>query len=55
MFDPDLVNGIAGIAALVNSLVLVPSILALRKIAKSHDDRITVLEKKPRKRARRGR
>ena len=42
---------IAGLAALVNSLVLVPSVMALRKIAKahedrheSHDQRITALE-----------
>ncbi len=36
---------IAGLAALVNSLVLVPSVLALRKIAKGHDERLSVLEK----------
>jgi hypothetical protein len=49
---------IAGLAALVNSLVLVPSILALRKIAKGHDERIVVLETpraRTRKRARRAR
>lgn len=36
LLDSDTANGIAGIAALVNSLILVPSILALRKIAGSH-------------------
>lgn len=48
---------IAGLAALVNSMVLVPSIIALRKIAKGHDERITALEKKarPGKKARRAR
>jgi hypothetical protein len=46
MFDPDIVNGIAGVAALVNSLVLVPSVMALRKIAKGHDERIVALERK---------
>lgn len=35
---------IEGLAALANSLMLVPSVLALRKIAKGHDDRLTVLE-----------
>jgi len=45
-------NGIAGIAALVNSLLMVPSVLALRRIANSHEHRITRLESKPRKRRR---
>lgn len=42
--DPDVVNAIAGIAALVNSLILVPSILALRKIATQHEGRLSRLE-----------
>jgi hypothetical protein len=47
---------IEGVAALVNSLVLVPSIVALRKIATSHETRISSLEAPPRpKRARRDR
>jgi hypothetical protein len=52
--DSDTVNGIAGIVALVNSLMLVPSIMALRKIAEKHEGRLEKLEKKPpKKRARR--
>lgn len=38
---------IAGIAALANSLVLVPSVMALRKLAASHEERITRLERAP--------
>jgi hypothetical protein len=56
MFDSEAINAIAGIAALVNSLVLVPSVLALRKLAANHDGRITKLEVAPAKpRRKRGR
>jgi hypothetical protein len=52
--DSEFINGLAGVVALVNSLVLVPSVMALRKIAQNHDERIKTLEaRKPRARARR--
>lgn len=53
--DSDTVNAIAGVAALVNSLILVPSVMALRKIAAHLDTRVTKLEgrkAKPKRRAR---
>lgn len=51
--DLNVVNGIAGIAALVNSLLMVPSVMALRRIANSHESRITKLETVKVKRKRR--
>lgn len=42
----DVANGMAGIAALVNSLVLWPVIKSLKSIATDLDHRVTKLEKK---------
>lgn len=44
-----IVNGVAGLAALVNSLILWPIVRNLKHIGESHDKRITRLERKPRK------
>lgn len=33
-------NSLAGVAALINSMVMVPSVMALRKIADRHDDKL---------------
>lgn len=38
--DPEIANGMAGIASLVTSLLMVPTILSLRKIATRHDNQI---------------
>lgn len=44
-------DGLAGLAALVNGLFLWPVIRSLKKLAVQHDERITQLEKrKPRAR-----
>lgn len=52
-------NALAGVAALVNSLLMAPSVAALRKIAKRHDgvldeheDRIEAVERKTRSKTR---
>lgn len=64
---PDVANGLAGLASLVTSLLLVPTLISLRKIASKHEERLdghdrdisalkaTKTTKKPaRKRGRRG-
>jgi hypothetical protein len=33
-------NALAGLAALVNSLLMAPTVVALRKISKRHDDKL---------------
>jgi hypothetical protein len=38
------VNTLAGLAALVNSLILAPTVLALRKIANRHDEDLDDLD-----------
>lgn len=38
--DAETANGLAGIASLVTSVLLVPTILSLRKIASKHEERI---------------
>jgi len=53
--DTSYLNGLAGLAALLNGLLLWPVIRSLKNIAQNHDTRITRLEapkKKARKRAR---
>lgn len=51
--DVETVNGLAGIAALINSLLMVPAVRALRQIAKGHETRISKLEgRKPKSRGR---
>lgn len=38
--DASTANGIAGIASLVTSLLMAPTILALRRIATRHDEKL---------------
>ena len=33
-------NGLAGLAALVNSLLMAPAVMSLRKLARRHDEKI---------------
>lgn len=54
-FSTDSLNNVAGIAALVNSLLLWPVIRSLKSLASNHDLRITRLETKPRSKAKRAR
>lgn len=42
--DADLLNGLAGLAALVNSLFMWPLLKSLKDIGKSHDQRLDKLE-----------
>jgi hypothetical protein len=46
------VDGIAGIAAVINGLLLWPIVRALKNVTKDHGDRIAVLETKTNKPAR---
>ena len=53
--SPEILNGLAGLAALVNSLLMWPTVKALKRIAEDHGARITTLEQTPKKRKPRGR
>ena len=53
--DESTLNGLAGLAALINSLIMWPQIRALRKLVPEvleHRERITRLESKPARRSR---
>lgn len=45
-FDSDMLNGLAGLAALVNSLFMWPLLKSLKAIAQDHGSRLERLEKK---------
>jgi hypothetical protein len=44
--DADVVNGLAGLAALVNSLLMWPTIKAIKRIALDLDRRVSKLEER---------
>jgi hypothetical protein len=46
-------DGAAGLAALLNSLLVVPMLRGLKKMGQNHEGRIGVLEKRATKRKRR--
>lgn len=48
-------DGVAGFAALINSLMMWPTIKALKTIAEDHGKRLTSLEEAPKRRPRRRR
>jgi hypothetical protein len=50
--DTQLLNGLAGLAALVNSALMWPTIKSLRAIVVNLDTRVTRLEAKPKRRRR---